>query len=443
MDENVELDLLEKLQEWSETADSRLKTNRIRLVTEALSSRDKVKIKKALQDVHEVIEKTKKVRTRQQTFAVRKRIAESFYRETGRELELSSKRRKLNTEQESLIEQIEQKNASNEFSIPSTQDLKAICEKISKELSSEAVKEYVCCVCDLLNKYKNIQFFMIETFILRDNNLSINFFKRLKNFDSAIPEPLRLTYDCSSFHETFQGLLLSKKGFNEGKIQICKTCTNSLLKHSANDIPPKFSIANGFAIGELPESLWNATWIEHMMCAPTHVLASTVTLKAKAHRAITSHAICFDCTPVPFASMLPRDVNENGYIHVILAGPLTKEQELYSRTMNEVRPQKLKELMNFYKSHETSNYVYKDIRISETTDEEFKNLNANLISVLPTVSVSGIAEEMDSVANTSDLDTNSTTHTIVHNDSIFTSKNSLSEQNETEFAAKKYDVFVA
>ncbi len=42
-------------------------------------------------------------------------------------------------------------------------------------------------------------------------------------------------------------------------LRICRSCHDSLRKPSKDENPPKFAIANGFHIGEIPNHLKDAT----------------------------------------------------------------------------------------------------------------------------------------------------------------------------------------
>ncbi|RHY85949.1 hypothetical protein DYB31_010459, partial [Aphanomyces astaci] len=64
-------------------------------------------------------------------------------------------------------------------------------------------------------------------------------------------------------------------------------------------LPPKHAIANHFIVGELPDELFKATWVEMLMCSLVSVVAQTRIIRGGEHRMIRSHLILFDAVPGP------------------------------------------------------------------------------------------------------------------------------------------------
>ena len=92
--------------------------------------------------------------------------------------------------------------------------------------------------------------------------------------DPLLPEKLRKEYYVGDTFEKCKDLLLSPRGVSRGgngiKLSICSTCFSSLWEQRFSG-PPKFSIANGFAIGQLPEKLRGATVTELALVKKLHV----------------------------------------------------------------------------------------------------------------------------------------------------------------------------
>ena len=80
-----------------------------------------------------------------------------------------------------------------------------------------------------------------------------------------LPKHLAEEYDVSDLHSNLKDMILSRKGVsvrtaNGGQTDcfcnICVMCYRALM-YEKN--VPKYAIANGFAIGSLPEDLWSGT----------------------------------------------------------------------------------------------------------------------------------------------------------------------------------------
>ena len=106
----------------------------------------------------------------------------------------------------------------------------------------------------------------------------------------------------SQYHiNDLEGLLLSpraKQGETESGIvyDACSNCTNSWAKKGC-DSPPKHAIANGFAIGHVPESVIVNEKITEEMCAllsPVRAFGYIFAYSAGAHKAIRGHFSFFE-----------------------------------------------------------------------------------------------------------------------------------------------------
>ena len=136
-------------------------------------------------------------------------------------------------------------------------------------------KPYVCILCDIFVKPKEVQFLSIEnllkhSFILK-NNPSLNVSESLKacytikNF-----EQLNINRDTK---QQIQDLILSprstyikKSNRNKGFV-ICQSCK---LFYCKGEIP-QFSIANNFFFGTPPEYLTRLTQVEVAMITPVKI----------------------------------------------------------------------------------------------------------------------------------------------------------------------------
>jgi hypothetical protein len=152
-----------------------------------------------------------------------------------------------------------------------------------------------------------------------------------------------------------EGVLLSKRGVRpDGDIHVCEECDASLSKRTI----PKFSIKNGFFIGNLPERFLDMTLPERLMTQTVSVVAVTRVMRGGSHRAIRSHCLAFDATPGPAATLLPIPVRSVSSYRVMLAGPFTTEQQARVRQMHRVRRQVVDNVLAFYRRH---NVLYEGV----------------------------------------------------------------------------------
>lgn len=140
-------------------------------------------------------------------------------------------------------------------------------------------------------------------------------------------------------HPLLVDILLSPRGYiKEGEVswlQICLPCYKSLKKKN-NVKPPKFAIANGYAIGVLPESITRvATPIEYRLVSPCTLSAMRIVVTPGPHGTLKGHCILYDNGVISAASKLPQLFNELdqenvGNFHVVFASSLEDRKRLLS-----------------------------------------------------------------------------------------------------------------
>jgi hypothetical protein len=87
-----------------------------------------------------------------------------------------------------------------------------------------------------------------------------------------------------------QGLLLSPRArfTRNGEYLCCSQCFKSLTNDKLNKNPPKFAIANNFAIGVLPSSLSDSlTEVTSPLLSPIRPYAYVLSYSGGAHKAIS------------------------------------------------------------------------------------------------------------------------------------------------------------
>jgi len=135
---------------------------------------------------------------------------------------------------------------------------------IDEFLESNSRKMSTCACCDELCRPKGT------------HDVSLN--KRWTDilclhWTSDVPDAIRADYDVSKVDsrlQTLRNVALSPRGVLEGKhggnsqLCFCKSCITSLNNTQLNT-PPKFSIANAFGIGDIPDCFKDASWAEIRM----------------------------------------------------------------------------------------------------------------------------------------------------------------------------------
>ncbi len=95
-------------------------------------------------------------------------------------------------------------------------------------------------------------------------------------------------------------------------LTICKSCHDSLRKHSKDRNPPKFAIANGFQIGELPDNLKDSTFLEIWLTSLAAVTSPVFTLHGGKDKYLPCHGVAYNSNPyeifdlpqgIPFSQM--------------------------------------------------------------------------------------------------------------------------------------------
>ncbi len=125
------------------------------------------------------------------------------------------------------------------------------------------------------------------------------------------PQALQSFYDVSSMLPQLHGMMLSRKGVQlnstampTGCIYVCFSCEKSLSRPSLN--PPKFSIANGFAIGELPARFHEATIVEKRLSSITSLAVPLTVLRGGKHSVLRGHTFVVTIDPTVLTRSLPE-----------------------------------------------------------------------------------------------------------------------------------------
>ena len=109
----------------------------------------------------------------------------------------------------------------------------------------------VCVICDwYIIGTEKICYVNDKILLKNESRLSVHKWKEI--YSKHIPEKLRLQYKINDTNDLFKDMLLSPLAKKTDKGYTCrKKCYCSLQKPYGN--PPKYAIANGWAIGYLPD----------------------------------------------------------------------------------------------------------------------------------------------------------------------------------------------
>lgn len=83
----------------------------------------------------------------------------------------------------------------------------------------------------------------------------------------------------------------------------------------------------------------------HCCCPDTRIM------RGGRYRAIRSHCMVFDSTPGPPATLLPRRIDRESPLKVVLAGPFTTAQSDRIRKLHQVRGAIVTSLLAFFKQN--------------------------------------------------------------------------------------------
>ena len=188
--------------------------------------------------------------------------------------------------------------------------------------------------------------------------------------ESELPPDLKEQHRVE--HPLLRDVLLSPRGAVGNPathLQVCTPCRNSLWRPIST--PPKFSIANGFAVGRAPAPLSEATDVEIRLLGRVSPLMAVEVLRGGRHRVLKSHVAIFDARP----SALVRQLPSGEPFNVILTGSLTDEQRLAARRSHRIRGDVLHSCFNWLHRH---NPLYSDASWDEVRAAELDETSAHI-----------------------------------------------------------------
>ena len=113
-------------------------------------------------------------------------------------------------------------------------------------------KACVCIICDRIIKGTNEYSFVKKKTILKKRHvLSVDYYNKSTNTAISISLQEQYQVNDSDLHH----LLLSPRARKKNdSYMCCSSCARS-VRDNKSEKPPKFAIANGFAVGQIPDSI--------------------------------------------------------------------------------------------------------------------------------------------------------------------------------------------
>ena len=233
----------------------------------------------------------------------------------------------------------------------------------------------VCIACDIMLDSNNMDKLPLD--VLRKSKTRLHDKKQL-------PLPLKAyyTYKRDGYSSWMDKMLLSPKATYfkpersvettsrvctaTGSFSCCKLCKHSLQQQDAYK-PPKFAIANGFAIGEAPLELFNLNDAELSLVSLNRNLSHIFSLYKPQHQSMRGFHTMFRSnvthTRTAFASI--SKMTGKSKLACVLSGPFTKRQHQEATKSVEVNTDSI---INAYDWLHINHVVYKDFNIPNETD---------------------------------------------------------------------------
>jgi len=224
---------------------------------------------------------------------------------------------------------------------------------IDEFLESNSRKMSTCACCDELCRPKGT------------HDVSLN--KRWTDilclhWTSDVPDAIRADYDVSKVDsrlQTLRNVALSPRGVLEGKrggnsqLCFCKSCFTSLNNTQLNT-PPKFSIANAFGIGDVPDCFKSASWAEIRMVtlAPISGVIKIIG-RGRSQRSLHSHTMALINEPGPASTYIPQDITQEDF-QVIFANPKDSDRAYAKKKFTQIRRRSVNELAAFVTKNNTA-----------------------------------------------------------------------------------------
>jgi len=211
---------------------------------------------------------------------------------------------------------------------PSTELKETIVSNWCKDTSPDSFMESGCAVCGQLTPIKNMSKLSVtgcDLNILSREGMGIT---RQERFSSSDPI------------QEIKGPVLDQTCTN-----ICCSCEGSLLL----GLTPKFALANGLWLGEIPSQLQNLTFTEHLLISRVRHNKCIIRASSGMHK-MKCNAIMFENPTPKIYQRLPPPIEDlDEVLAFIFTGPCRPTPEDLERTPLLVRSQKVAKALEWLK----------------------------------------------------------------------------------------------
>jgi hypothetical protein len=239
----------------------------------------------------------------------------------------------------------------------------------------------ICIVCDChIIGTEAICYLTKEELLKNEKRIGVksydDFYTKASNGGySKLPSELVKQYEVDGM----KGLILSRRSRHTTEngidtYEACQSCHVSIKKSCSNKSPPKFAIANGYVIGQIPGVIEindkdgikrkvviefldkdgikrnKITDIERAMVAPSRAYGYTFSYFAGAQQSIQGHFAFFEVDQSLVGAVLNNQqvLGANPHVHIVLGGRFTPSQKTIIRKKTEVDTKLVTDLLTWF-----------------------------------------------------------------------------------------------
>lgn len=221
----------------------------------------------------------------------------------------------------------------------------------------------VCVICDrFIIGTETIHQLDKQRILMSKHRLSVEAYE--KHFSTKLNPILVKQYEI----EGLEDLLLSPRSYrNNDSFEACSCCNNSLMPSVAKKTtkPPKWSIANGFAFGSIPQSLKikNVDGEEHFQSIEDHDISDIISAALSiqrpfgyvfayyggAHQSIKGQVSFFEMDQSHIGGVVNHFRSKSALQHILctICGRMTKDQKKLARSWSVLNTELYLALLNF------------------------------------------------------------------------------------------------
>ena len=221
----------------------------------------------------------------------------------------------------------------------------------------------VCVVCDrFIIGMEKFHWLGKDVILEHQDRLSVRSYEAFHGVQ--LPEELKEQYAVQGL----EGLLLSPRARKQlDEFMCCSQCHRAMQKSRRGKAPPKFAIANGFAIGSIPPEVIAEEDMSDLisaMISPVRPFSYVFSYLGGAHKSVRGHHQFFS-NPVSHSGGVIQSYLETGAnpnVFCVLCGRFTPEQRVIAKQKAQLDTRVFLKLLTWFV--ESSNHpAYKDVQI--------------------------------------------------------------------------------